>query len=153
MNIQKILEQHSKWVVDPITGERAYLREADLREANLRGANLRGANLRGADLGEADLRAADLGEANLHGANLHGANLSGADLRGADLRGAEHCVRLDMVDPREYQPVAVATDDGWQIYSGCRSFSVREALDHWGAKYKGRRKIGDRYLRAIKELS
>ena len=95
---------------------------------------------------------ADLGGADLGGAYLRGAYLRGANLRGADLGGAEHCIRLDMVDPREYKPVAVATDEGWRIYSGCRSFTVEEALCHWGDTYQDEREIGDRYLRAIKTL-
>jgi len=140
--IAKVLDEHRKWREDCTTGKRA-----DLGGAYLGGADLRSANLRGADL-----RSADLGGANLGDANLRGADLRSADLGGADLRDADHCIRLDMVDPREYQPVAVATDAGWLIYSGCRSFTVDEALYHWGESYREEREIGDRYLRAIKAL-
>ncbi len=120
---------------------------ADLSVANLNEANLSGANLNEANLSGADLR----------GANLSGADLSGADLRGADLSGADlsrtiGCVRLDMVDPREYQPVAAAHTDGWMIKGGCQWLTVPEALEHWGPTYKGDRDIGDRYLRAIAAL-
>ena len=145
--LEEILEQHRKWRQDPTTGKRADLRDADLRDANLRGANLRGAKLRGVDLWGVDLWGADL-----QGAKLRDADLRGVDLRGVDLQGVEGCVRLDLVDPREYQPVAVATDDGWRIYSGCRSLTIAEALEHWGETYDGEREIGDRYLRAIKAL-
>ncbi len=130
--LKGILEKHRKWLEGNPSGERADLRGANLRDVNLRGADLRGADLRGADL-----RGADLGCANLRGVNL---------------RGAVSCVRLDMVDPREYQPVAVATKEGWLIYSGCRSRTVAGALVHWGEHYGGEREIGDRYLRAIKAL-
>ena len=170
--LAEVLEEHRKWRADSATGKRANLGGADLEGANLEGANLRGANLGGADLeganlGDADLGGADLRGANLIDANLIDANLGGADLGGANLRGADlidanlrnanlggaaHCIRLDMVDPREYQPVAVATDEGWRIYSGCRSFTVATALSHWGDAYQEEREIGDRYLRAIKAL-
>ena len=77
--LQKILENHKKWLLGGTGDVRADLRDADLRYADLSGANLSGANLR-----DAFLRDADLG-----GANLSGANLSGAYLRGAGLRGAD----------------------------------------------------------------
>ncbi len=142
---------------------RANLRRADLSRADLSGAylsraNLSRANLSRADLSGADLRGAYLNEANLNEANLRRANLSRADLSGADLSGADlsrtiGCVRLDMVDPREYQPIAVAHKDGcWMIKSGCQWFTVTEALEHWGSGYVGDRSIGDRYLRAIAAL-
>ena len=96
--LQKILEDHVKWLKDPRTGERANLHDADLSYANLRCANLRGAdlwyadlhdaNLTGADLSDAYLSGADLRDAHLRGANLRGANLTNADLRYADLSGA-----------------------------------------------------------------
>ena len=62
--LNKVLEDHEKW----LNGE------SDGKKADLRGANLRGANLR---------------EADLTGANLTGANLTGADLTGANLREAD----------------------------------------------------------------
>ena len=92
------------------------------------------------------------GRAHLRGAHLRGAHLSVADLSGAHLSGADGCIRLDMVDPREYQPIAVAHAEGWMIGSGCRWFTVAEALNHWGEGYNENREIGDRYLRAIAAL-
>ena len=77
--LNKVLEDHEKW----LNGE------SDGKKADLRGANLRGANLREADLREADLTGANLREADLTGANLTGANLTGADLTGANLREAD----------------------------------------------------------------
>lgn len=98
----------------------------------------RRANLSGAYLGEADLREA---------------NLSRANLREASLSRANQLLRLDMTDPREYQPVAVAWADGWRIASGCRWFTVPGALDHWGSpNYIGNKAIAARYLRAINDL-
>ena len=60
-----ILEDHKKWLVDSRTSKRA---------------DLIGANLSRADLSEANLSRADLSEANLIGADLRGANLSRANL-------------------------------------------------------------------------
>ena len=106
MNLQKLLENHEKWLKNETGGEYANLigadlfkadlraadlRGVDLRGADLRAANLRGANLRGADLRGADLRDAKLLDANLRGANLIDADLRGANLRGANLRGADLC--------------------------------------------------------------
>lgn len=106
IDIQKVLDNHNKWVWNKESGARAYLREsdlsdadlrgvnlysADLREADLRGANLDGANLRGADLYGADLSGANLCGANLRGTDLRRADLSGADLSGANLYGANLC--------------------------------------------------------------
>ena len=125
--LEAILKEHRLWREDSGTGKRA--------------------DLSGVDLSRVNLSRVDLSQASLSQAYLAWSNLSGADLH-----GAHHCLRLDMVDPREYQPVAVATDAGWRIYSGCRSFLVPEALEHWGTGYEGECDIGDRYLRAIKAL-
>jgi hypothetical protein len=38
------------------------------------------------------------------------------------------------------------------IGSGCRYFTVGEALRHWGDEYDGARSIGDAYLAGIIEL-
>ncbi len=124
------------------SGEVADLSRAYLSRANLSGANLSGADLRGADLSGADLR----------GADLSGADLRRAYLRGAYLSGADGIAMLDMSDPREYQPIAVQWADGWRIGSGCRWFTVDDALKHWGPDYNGDRDTGDRYLRAINAL-
>ena len=86
--IEKLLENHKKWLNNELGGIRVDLRGANLYEANLRGVNLRGVNLYRADLSEADLSEADLYGADLRGANLYGADLSEADLYGADLYGA-----------------------------------------------------------------
>ena len=68
--LDEILKNHSLWLVDSTTGERA----------NLSSANLRSADLSYADLRSANLRYADLSYANLSYANLRSANLSYADL-------------------------------------------------------------------------
>ncbi len=76
--LQEILEQHKKWLINSPEG----------KQANLYGANLSGANLYGANLSGANLIGANLSGANLSGANLYGANLYGASLNGASLNGA-----------------------------------------------------------------
>ena len=86
--LDKILENHKKWLHGEDGGSRANLRGADLQVANLLGANLRGAYLRGADFRGADLQGANLRGAELRDVNLWGADLQGAKLWGADLRGA-----------------------------------------------------------------
>lgn len=77
--LDKILQDHKKWLK----------REPDGWCAELRGADLRGENLRRADLRFADLRDADLRGADLRGAVLRETVLWGVDFRGADLRGAK----------------------------------------------------------------
>ena len=58
--LNKVLEDHEKWLNCEPDGKKADLTGADLRWANLTGANLTGADLREADLREADLRWADI---------------------------------------------------------------------------------------------
>lgn len=87
--LDKILENHKKWLNGEDGGSRANLRGANLRGANLQVADLRGADLRDVNLWDAALQGAKLWGADLQGANLQGANLRAADLRGADLRAAE----------------------------------------------------------------
>jgi uncharacterized protein YjbI with pentapeptide repeats len=92
--LEKVLEQHRKWVEsNGQEGERAELSGAhlegmDLTGADLRGADLRKANLMGADLFLADLQRACVVQANLRGPNLLGTQLRGASLEGAILEGA-----------------------------------------------------------------
>jgi len=82
--LNRILDNHNKWLNNDPKGIRADLYGADLRSANLRSADLRSADLR-----SADLRIADLSGANLYGADLRSADLRSADLRSADLRSAD----------------------------------------------------------------
>ncbi len=86
--LNKILEEHEKWLINSEEGKRADLRNADLRNADLRNADLRYADLSYADLSYADLREADLKKADLRNADFRFANLKKADLRNADLRFA-----------------------------------------------------------------
>lgn len=81
--LNKILQDHKKWLKLKTDGS-----FADLRRVDLLGADLRGANLRGADLSCADLREADLLGADLREAYCVGTIFANTDLRGADLRGA-----------------------------------------------------------------
>jgi len=53
--LNNILADHARWIVDRSTGKRANLTGADLERANLTWANLREADLREADLTGADL--------------------------------------------------------------------------------------------------
>ena len=99
VSLEKILEDHEKWLNEEDGGERANLNGADLSDAilsfvDLRDADLRGANLSNSDLRDAVLRRTNLSDVNLRNAdlsyvNLKGANLNNADLGGADLRGAD----------------------------------------------------------------
>ena len=86
--LDKILKDHQKWLLNNSKGKRADLSRANLSKANLSGANLSNANLSWADFSGADLSGADLSRANLSWANLSGANLSRADLSGAILSEA-----------------------------------------------------------------
>ena len=109
--LEKILEDHKKWLDKKDGGEMADLSYADLSYADLSYADLSYANLRGADLSianlwDANLRGADLSIANLWDANLRGACLSGANLNyvilsHANLKGANLCsANLSNVDLR-----------------------------------------------------
>ena len=139
-----ILDKHKKWLIKDSDGERA----------NLRGANLRGANLSEADLSEADLSRADLRDADLRWADLIEADLSEADLRWADLieadlSRAKGLLLLPVQDMRGHSFIhAVQCGDEWRIRGGCRDFSIAEAKDHFGERYKDR-EFGDLMLYAI----
>lgn len=76
--LDKILQDHKKWLKCKTDGS----------FADLSGVDLCGANLRCADLSCADLREADLQGADLREAYCVGTIFANADLRGADLRGA-----------------------------------------------------------------
>ena len=123
---------------DEHPGERLDLYGADLQGADLQGANLRSANLR---------------SANLQGADLGGADLQGAYLRGANLQGVTGKYWPPILDVRGY--VSYVELRGGVLYwgSGCRLFTFEEALAHWGIQYDGERAIGDRYVRAIRDLA
>ena len=77
--IQKILEDHEKWLDDPDTG----------KQADLSGKDLSGLDLKGAYLSEADLENTNLKGANLEGAELDSCNLKDADFSGANLKGVK----------------------------------------------------------------
>ena len=70
VKLNKILENHKKWINSEEGGERADLSYADLSYANLRGADLSKADLSKADLCYANLRGAALSYANMKGANI-----------------------------------------------------------------------------------
>jgi hypothetical protein len=83
--LDSLLESHSKWIRDTLSGKQLTLLEARLDRANLEGTNLQGANLENARLWDANLKRADLSRAHLEGADLRKAHLEGADLWGAHL--------------------------------------------------------------------
>lgn len=110
--LDKILQDHKKWLNYEPYGNFADLLGADLRGANLRRADLRCADLRGADLREADLFCADL-----RGAYLETADLRGADLRGADLYSAEtYGMKTDAATRTDYPMACPETGSfiGWK---------------------------------------
>ncbi len=121
--LQKILDNHTKWLNDKDGGVRADLRDADLRDADLRGADLSRAYLRNADLSGADLCYADL-----RGADLCYADLSGADLSRADLDAEIFC--LDRIGSRKGRTTYDATND--VVWCGCFKGTFAE----WCAKIK-----------------
>ena len=147
------------------------LRGADLRRANIRDArfrwadvsscDFRGADLRGSDMQYADMRWTDLRGADLRWAELFNANLYGADLRGVMLdkavlesavlveaKGATHL----LTDHREnviYMLFAIEAHEGLRFVAGCRNFTLREALEHWGSLKYPDQDRGARYVDAI----
>ena len=123
--------------------------ERDFHRADLPGANLPGADLSGANLSGADLSGANLSRARLGGASLPGARLSGARLGARTLSG--RAVQLGP-DDRGYWMVAFATDEGWIICSGCREFTLSEALRHWGSSRYENRARGRWAVRRLKLL-
>lgn len=78
--LDRILEDHKKWLENASMGSRANLGYANLGGADLEGANLRDANLKGVYLRDANLEGANLRDANLGDANLRDADLVGANL-------------------------------------------------------------------------
>lgn len=109
VSLEKILEDHEKWLNGENSGERANLNGVDLSDANLKNANLRGAylrntvlrdtDLRGVNLSRTDLSHADLGNADLSNASLKFAKLSNANLIGTDLSDARlNCADLSGVN-------------------------------------------------------
>lgn len=88
--LDRILEDHKKWLNNSGDGKRANFHGADLERIDLHGADLSGAdlarsNLTHADLFGVNLYVADLYKADLAYSRLFFANLNGADLRNADL--------------------------------------------------------------------
>ena len=131
-------------------------RRSDLDNTNFADAELCCANFSGARASYADFNGAYMNDA-----DLTGVNLACASLRGASMYAVTGLYRLDMIDPRAYIPVAIAHPDGWHIYSGCRGYTLEEALIHWHEDnydsdegYSGctSEEIGARYIRAIKAL-
>ena len=174
MNLQETLRKHELWIRNEEDGKpadlhganlrganlfEADLREADLWRTNLWEADLRGADLRGASLGEANLREADLYkadlcEAGLRGADLREANLRKANLYKADLRGASlyktKGIKYISFDPRGY--ILVSYKNGEMFKAGCRDFTYKEALSHWGSSAYEDQVRGKQYIEAIKLL-
>ena len=95
---------------------------------------------------------ARLDGARLDGARLDGASLDGARLDGASLVGAHGIEMVHVNDPRGYRPVAVWHWDHWMIAAGCRWFTRKDALAHWGAKDYPDKVLGRLYVRAIRAL-
>lgn len=78
---------HTKWLVDPTTGRRLKLKDAQLAGANLSGTSLTRAMMTGVDLRGANLENAKLLRSELENVNFEGANLVGADLQKVRMRG------------------------------------------------------------------
>lgn len=142
------------------------LADADLKWSYMTDINLSGANLTGAELSFTDLKGANLTGANLTGANLTGAilfkaNLSQANLTGADLTGAifdlsnlsgTEGIFYANFDKRDYTLVIWRKGEAFQVLAGCRSFGLREALEHWGSPSYPVHERGQMYVSMIREL-
>lgn len=157
--------------------------ECNLTEANLMGADLSRVYFDHCDLTKANLAATRLHETVFSGCDLTGASLdsaqgdwltrfgrgtrltdaslAGATLAGADTMNAIDVHRLPVGDPRGYDALAVKGIEGdWTVYAGCRSFSLDEAIEHWGDEdYSSSRDIsskpwvGDLYVKAVRNFA
>ena len=104
--IQKILEDHEKWLDDPDTGKQADLSGKDLSGLDLKGAylseadlentNLKGANLEGAELDSCNLKDADFSGANLKNASFYDAEMEDVSFDGANMKGVKGVKEADM---------------------------------------------------------
>lgn len=119
--LNKILQEHKRWLEGLPSGKQADLRDADLRNADLYGAHLYGADLRDADLRNAKLRNAKLRDAYLPNADLRGVDLRGADIRNAVLRGAD----LQDADLRHAKLQCANLQDADLRYAILRSADLR----------------------------
>lgn len=81
--LNRILEEHEKWLRGEAGGK-----QADLSSISLQGVDLSGHNLERIKLNSADLYGANFKGANLQGAELHAADLTNADLTNANLEKA-----------------------------------------------------------------
>ena len=122
IKLQKVLENHQKWLNDEPDGIKADLSNTDLSNAYLGCVTLNGVDLNSADLSNADLNGANLRYANLRYAKLNGADLRYADLSdvylgdtclsGADLSGAKGIIStIDFMKTHFEQ-----TDEGYIAY-------------------------------------
>ena len=131
--IEKILENHKKWLSGEEGFERTNLCDADLRFANLWGASLHGANLCGANLCGADLRGANLRGANLCDADLCDADLCGASLHDADLRGANLSNTKGIPNTKEFLKKFDFDKDGVLVYKAIGNTEY-SAPSYWKIK-------------------
>jgi hypothetical protein len=60
---------------------------------------------------------------------------------------------LEIEDTRGYTAYAQIKNSEIMIGSGCRYFTVNEAIEHWGNSYTGIREQGDNYLAGILKLN
>lgn len=149
--------------------------DSKLDESEWQAALLQGASFATCNLTDADFTNVMLCGATFDGCRLHRVKFQHSDLRGVrmiDCRGAGTIftgdprgwvtVYVEHGEPRSTRPdkaygrVFPAGDLSWdlaQIYAGCRSFSLEEALLHWGPEYQGNRGIGDRYVRALLQFA
>lgn len=147
---------------------------AELAESNFCNSSLHNTKFDGACLFDAHFGAAQLRYASFRNANLKGSLLSSAvflntDFTGADFTGAYipltefddnelskslSIVKLAIDDQRGYTPLAVKDSRGeYKIYSGCRVFTVKEAIEHWGSKEYPSRVLGQNYVKGILALN
>ena len=120
--LQKVLDDHLKWLTYDPAGIKANLSGANLSGTNLSGVKLSGVNLNLADMSGANLIGVNLSNANLIGVNLSnadlsGACLSGADLSGSNLSGADLSGVKNLLSSTQYMADNFEHDDlGWIVY-------------------------------------
>lgn len=113
--------------------------------------DLCGVNFSKANLYKADLFKANLFEANLSGANLNKANLYEANFFQANLSGVKG-VNVLSFDERGYRLICWKKGRRSYFNAGCRNFTYKEAIAHWGSEDYHHKELGEEYVRAVKIL-
>ena len=117
-------------------------------------SNFRGASISDTSLRDAEFTYCDMGRVSFVRVDFTGADLGRANIQDTVFYDCSGIIILNVSDKkREFFPIAVFSpglvEDDWKIFSGCRTFSIQEALNHWGSPYYPNKKRGASYTRAI----